>query len=91
LGARRSARFEDNPLPTTPQSEDEVPRAEKDADDPTIALDSRRSLERREYTTLTTLSRLFAAQTSPDTSRTPSYGQEIGPLRRKRKYTTSGV
>lgn len=82
-GSTRTARFDEN-TPAILQNDEEVPRAEKDAEDPTIALDNRRSLERREYTTLTTLSRLFASQTSPDVSRAPSYAQGMGPLRRRR-------
>ncbi|KAF2802265.1 uncharacterized protein BDZ99DRAFT_428745 [Mytilinidion resinicola] len=81
-GSTRTARFDEN-SPAILHNDEEVPRAEKDADDPTIALDTRRPLERREYTTLTTLSRLFASQTSPDASRAPSYGQGMGPLRRR--------
>lgn len=51
-----------------------IPRAEKDADDPTTPPASSRGA-RHESTTLTTLSRLFAVQaaTSPEHSRNPSY------------------
>ena len=75
---RRTARFEDEASSAT-QNNNRMERAEKDADDPTTPVESRRSIERREYTTLTTLSRLFAAQSSPVSSRAPSYHQSAGP------------
>ena len=56
-----------------------LPQVEKDADDPTAAPSSSRSgLHRRESTTLTTLTRLFAVQApvgSPEASRSSSYIQ----------------
>ncbi|KAF1952974.1 hypothetical protein CC80DRAFT_596130 [Byssothecium circinans] len=59
-----------------------IPSAQKDADDPTTPPDSRRSRESqgRDYTTLTTLSRLFAGDATMTNSRTPSYNQASGPL-----------
>ncbi|KAF2638667.1 hypothetical protein P280DRAFT_369380, partial [Massarina eburnea CBS 473.64] len=59
-----------------------IPSAQKDADDPTTPPDSRRSREShgRDYTTLTTLSRLFAGDATMMNSRTPSYSQATGPL-----------
>jgi hypothetical protein len=65
-----------------------IPQVEKDADDPTAAPSSSRStLNRRESTTLTTLSRLFAVQApidSPENSRSSSY---IQPSRPQQNYT----
>lgn len=65
-----------------------IPRVEKDADDPTAAPSlSRSGLHRRESTTLTTLSRLFAVQApigSPEHSRSSSYVQ---PSRPPQSYT----
>lgn len=75
---RRTARFEDEASLAT-RNNNRMEKAEKDADDPTTPVESRRSIERREYTTLTTLSRLFAAQSSPVSSRAPSYHQSAGP------------
>ena len=51
-------------------------RAQKDADDPTSPVDRRRP----EPMTLTALTRLFTAQTSPVASRTPSYNHAANPL-----------
>ncbi|KAF1999202.1 hypothetical protein P154DRAFT_523431 [Amniculicola lignicola CBS 123094] len=65
------------------QMNSQLPRAQKDTDDPTTPVDSKRSREARgqEYTTLTTLSRLFAGDaTMMPASRTPSYSQATGPL-----------
>ncbi|OCK79984.1 hypothetical protein K432DRAFT_382601 [Lepidopterella palustris CBS 459.81] len=85
IAARRTARFEDN-ASSPSQNNNKLSTAEKDADDPTTPIEGRGSTERREYTTLTTLSRLFASHTSPDTSRAPSYNQSAGPM-----YTRSIV
>lgn len=59
-----------------------IPPAQKDADDPTTPVDHKRSKDTRgrEYTTLTTLSRLFAGESTMPNSRTPSYNQAAGPL-----------
>ena len=60
-----------------------LPQVEKDADDPTAAPSSSRSgLHRRESTTLTTLTRLFAVQApvgTPEASRSSSYIQASRP------------
>lgn len=69
-----------------------LPRVEKDVDDPTEP-DSpragRASLNRAQSTTLTTLSRLFAAQagTSPTDSRTASYNQQFSLNNKRSMYT----
>ncbi|KAF2760454.1 hypothetical protein EJ05DRAFT_462522 [Pseudovirgaria hyperparasitica] len=78
---RRTTRF-DGPLTEDESSaENPIPRAEKDADDPTTPLTHTRSYDRsREYTTLTTLSKLFAANFSPESSRQPSYTRSITAL-----------
>ncbi|KAF2192870.1 hypothetical protein K469DRAFT_714888 [Zopfia rhizophila CBS 207.26] len=59
-----------------------IPQAQKSTDDPTTPLDNQKSKETRgrEYTTLTTLSRLFAGDAPMSASRTPSYNQVAGPL-----------
>ncbi|CAI6331944.1 unnamed protein product [Periconia digitata] len=59
-----------------------IPSAQKDADDPTTPPDSAKDRESqgREYTTLTTLSRLFAGDATMMNTRTPSYNQATGPL-----------
>ncbi|KAF2117102.1 hypothetical protein BDV96DRAFT_644535 [Lophiotrema nucula] len=57
-----------------------IPSAQKDVDDPTTPVDSRRSEDGRYTTTLTTLSRLFAGDATMSTSRTPSYNHATGPL-----------
>ncbi|TKA61366.1 hypothetical protein B0A49_09123, partial [Cryomyces minteri] len=71
--ARRAMRLEDEVRATSERRR--LPRAEKDADDPSTPIKARESMDRQEPTTLTTLSRLFAAQavTSPTSSRAPSY------------------
>ena len=60
-----------------------LPQVEKDADDPTAAPSSSRSgIPRRQSTTLTTLTRLFAVQApvgSPEASRSSSYIQAARP------------
>jgi hypothetical protein len=64
------------------QFSNQIPSAQKAADDPTTPPDSRSARETRgrEYTTLTTLSRLFAGNDTMPSSRTPSYNQATGPL-----------
>jgi hypothetical protein len=57
-----------------------IPSAQKDADDPTTPPDSRRNTWGRDYSALTTLSRLFAGDGTMPNSRTPSYNQASGPL-----------
>lgn len=72
----RSARF-DGPAAIVARDSTPLPSAEKDADDPTH-LSSRQALaDARQYTTLTTLSRLFAAQTT--SSRHPSFNDGAMP------------
>ncbi len=85
----RRARFDDDRPSIIPANTTSISRAEKDVDDPNAPLDGRRSLERREHTTLTTLTRLFAAQgslTSPDLSRSPSHNYAAASLVRRCKY-----
>ncbi|KAF2260662.1 hypothetical protein CC78DRAFT_472290 [Lojkania enalia] len=80
---RRAARLKvsDEQPPIAPQYSAQIPRAQKDVDDPTTPLDRRNQDARgREYTTLTTLSRLFAGDTTIANSRAPSYSQAAGPL-----------
>ncbi|KAF2453755.1 hypothetical protein BDY21DRAFT_354974 [Lineolata rhizophorae] len=77
--SRRMVRLGDEGLSNADQVE--IPRAEKDVDDPTTPVDSRRSDERGEYATLTTLSRLFAGQSPPNpgaSSRPSSYSLNTG-------------
>lgn len=83
--SRRAAHFDTN-MTISRSNERTLPRVEKDFDDPTSPSDSHRSLEGREYTTLTTLSRLFAAQTSPVASRAPSYTASGGLHYNRCKY-----
>ncbi|KAI9708603.1 MAG: hypothetical protein M1820_003821 [Bogoriella megaspora] len=71
----RASRFED-PVSQSLQRSRQIPKVEKDADDPTMSAQQRRSsTQRSNSTTLVTLSRLFAAQVvpSPANSRQPSY------------------
>ncbi|EON68121.1 hypothetical protein W97_07269 [Coniosporium apollinis CBS 100218] len=84
--SRRTARFDDDRPSIIPANTTSISRAEKDVDDPNAPSDGRRSLERREHTTLTTLSRLFAAQASlnsPDPSRTSSHNYAVSSLARR--------
>ncbi|KAJ9640436.1 hypothetical protein H2199_005975 [Coniosporium tulheliwenetii] len=84
--SRRTARFDDDRPSIIPANTTSISRAEKDVDDPNAPSDGRRSLERREHTTLTTLSRLFAAQASlnsPDLSRTSSHNYAVSSLARR--------
>jgi len=82
---KRNARLKvlDAQPPPIAQFSSQIPSAQKDADDPTTPPDSNNSRENtrgREYTTLTTLSRLFAGDGTMPSSRTPSYNQASGPL-----------
>lgn len=82
---KRNARRQvlDAQPPPIVQFSSQIPSAQKDADDPTTPPDSSNSRENtrgREYTTLTTLSRLFAGDGTMPSSRTPSYNQASGPL-----------
>ncbi|PVI05639.1 hypothetical protein DM02DRAFT_610618 [Periconia macrospinosa] len=72
---------DEQPSPTA-QFTRRIPNAQKDVDDPTTPPDSGRDREYRgrEYTTLTTLSRLFAGDATMMNTRTPSYNQATGPL-----------
>lgn len=81
---RARVRLADDPKPVshfTPP----IPSAQKDADDPTTPPDSHssRDMAGREYATLTTLSRLFASDSTMPNSRTPSYNRTHGPLYRR--------
>jgi hypothetical protein len=82
---KRNARLtvlDSQPQPIV-QFTSQIPSAQKDADDPTTPPDASNSRENnrgREYTTLTTLSRLFAGDGTMPSSRTPSYNQASGPL-----------
>jgi hypothetical protein len=60
----------------------QIPSAQKATDDPTTPPDSKptRDSRGREYTTLTTLSRLFAGNDTMPVSRAPSYTHGSGPL-----------
>ncbi|KAB2574850.1 putative germ cell-less protein-like 1-like [Lasiodiplodia theobromae] len=69
--SRRSARF-DVELPG--RNRTPIARVEKDVDDPTTPVGSRRSNERSEHQNLTTLSRLFAG-TSPSSTRSTPYSR----------------
>lgn len=75
-------RTPDAPPPPIAQYSTQIPSAQKATDDPTTPPDSRPSRDSRgrEYTTLTTLSRLFAVNDTMPTSRAPSYNQATGPL-----------
>jgi hypothetical protein len=78
----RLAVLDSQPQPIV-QFTSQIPSAQKDADDPTTppdASNSRESNRGREYTTLTTLSRLFAGDGTMPSSRTPSYNHASGPL-----------
>ena len=82
---KRNARLKalDAQPPPIVQFSSQIPSAQKDADDPTTPPDSNNSRDNtrgREYTTLTTLSRLFAGDGNMPSSRTPSYNQASGPL-----------
>jgi hypothetical protein len=83
---KRNARLkvmDAQPPPPIVQFSSQIPSAQKDADDPTTPPDSSNSRDNtrgREYTTLTTLSRLFAGDGTMPSSRTPSYNQASGPL-----------
>ncbi|KAF2472536.1 uncharacterized protein BDR25DRAFT_220715 [Lindgomyces ingoldianus] len=79
---KRTARLKvlDEQPTTAAQINTGIERAQKDADDPTTPVDSKKSTARgRDYTTLT-LSRLFAGDATLPSSRTPSYNQAAGPL-----------
>ncbi|OJD31402.1 btb poz-like protein [Diplodia corticola] len=69
--SRRSARF-DLELPSS--SRPPIARVEKDVDDPTTPVGSRRSNDRSDYQNLTTLSRLFAG-TPPASARSIPYSR----------------
>ncbi|KAF2870052.1 hypothetical protein BDV95DRAFT_574958 [Massariosphaeria phaeospora] len=60
----------------------QLPSAQKATDDPTTPVDNRRRNDTRgrEHTTSTTLSRLFAGDSTMPNSRTPSYNHATGPL-----------
>ncbi|KAF2009730.1 hypothetical protein BU24DRAFT_81386 [Aaosphaeria arxii CBS 175.79] len=84
---RRTARLtvpDERPQPPIVQLSAQIPSAQKDIDDPTTPIENRRSQDggiSREYATLTTLSRLFAGDTTTmPNSRTPSYNHAAGPL-----------
>lgn len=79
---RRTARLTVSDEQPIAQLSTQIPSAQKDVDDPTTPVDSQRSKETRgrEYTTLTTLNRLFAGDTTMPASRTPSYNHATGPL-----------
>ncbi|KAF1976916.1 hypothetical protein BU23DRAFT_15187 [Bimuria novae-zelandiae CBS 107.79] len=74
-------RAQEEPSPIA-QFSTQIPSAQKTTDDPTTPPDSKpaRETRGREYTTLTTLSRLFAGNDTVPDSRTPSYNQATGPL-----------
>ncbi|KAF2201922.1 hypothetical protein GQ43DRAFT_17500 [Delitschia confertaspora ATCC 74209] len=59
-----------------------IPRAQKAADDPTTPVEGRNSLDRRgrDYTTMTTLTRLFAGGESNHELPNRSYNQGNGPM-----------
>ncbi|KAH7119808.1 hypothetical protein B0J11DRAFT_70831 [Dendryphion nanum] len=73
----RLAMTDGHPHQPIVQLNSHIPSAQKATDDPTTPVDSRHSNEatRREYTTFTTLNRLFAGDTTMSNSRTPSYNQ----------------
>lgn len=76
-------RFEDGAIGESSAGQPTMPRVEKDVDDPNTPLDRRAVLgDRQESTTITTLNRLFAVQSSgsPDASRASSFqNRPIGP------------
>lgn len=74
-------RATDDPPPIA-QFSSQIPSAQKATDDPTTPPDSKPTADSRgrEYTTLTTLSRLFAGSDAMPCSRAPSYNQANGPL-----------
>lgn len=75
--------------PPIVQFSTQIPSAQKAQDDPTTPPDSkpaRESRRGREYTTLTTLSRLFAGNDTMPSSRAPSYNQATGPLYMRGTY-----
>ncbi|KAF9729455.1 hypothetical protein PMIN01_12319 [Paraphaeosphaeria minitans] len=74
-------RATDDPPPIV-QFSTQIPSAQKAVDDPTTPPDSKstRDSRARGYTTLTTLSRLFAGNDTMSTSRAPSYTHANGPL-----------
>ncbi|KAL5386243.1 hypothetical protein DPSP01_004324 [Paraphaeosphaeria sporulosa] len=74
-------RATDDPPPIV-QFSTQIPSAQKATDDPTTPPDSKptRDSRGREYTTLTTLSRLFAGNDTMPCSRAPSYTHASGPL-----------
>jgi hypothetical protein len=74
-------RVADDPPPIV-QFSTQIPSAQKATDDPTTPPDSKPAIDSRgrEYTTLTTLSRLFAGNDTMPISRAPSYTHASGPL-----------